>query len=153
MAKTLRTLLIGFEDPELQKLIAVFRLINSGVVASVRDAQILRAPDDLWGMFDSVLINQDVLAGQAAAMDDYLACRDQFPEKTFIIVSRKVVDDDLTTEHAALCDGMLRLPLSPSQLSRGLMMASQNHRRGLQAWPMVQRLPKQAGPELGVICA
>jgi len=124
----LRTLLLGFNAKELDQILHVFGFLDTGMTASIPDLCALQGPDDLWEMFEVVMINHDGFADSETAVDEYLAFRQRFADKTVILVSRDVAQDDLTTERAAICDATLRFPLSPERLLVGLRAARSNRK-------------------------
>lgn len=145
---TLRTLLLGFDAKELDQTLYVFGLLDAGVTASIADLLTLRESDDLWEMFDVVMINHDAFEDPEMAVDEYLVFRERFAHKTVLLVSRHVAQDDLTTERAAICDATLRFPLSPERLLLGLKAGQSNRETRLAREERLAREAMQSYPRL-----
>jgi hypothetical protein len=124
----LRTLLLGFNAKELDQTLHVLGLLDTGMTASISDLCALRGPEDLWKLFDVVMINHDAFEDPETAVDEYLSFRQRFADKTVVLVSRHVRQDDLSTERAAICDATLRFPLSPERLLSGLKAGQSNRK-------------------------
>lgn len=127
----LRTLLLGFDSKELEHTLHVFGLLDIGMTASISDLSALRGPADLWNLFDVVIINHDAFEDPETAVEEYLAFRQRFEDKTVLLVSRCVGKDDLSTERAAISDATLRFPLSSERLLLGLRAAESNRKAKL----------------------
>jgi hypothetical protein len=124
----LRTLLLGFNAKELDQILHVFGFLDTGMTASIPDLSALQGPDNLWELFEVVMINHDAFDDSDLAVDEYLAFRERFADKIVLLVSRDVAQDDLSTERTAICDATLRFPLSPERLLVGLRAARSNRK-------------------------
>jgi len=121
-----RALLVGFSNDYLLDIRDKLRSIGFTATASMSDIRKIGDISKLKLGFGLAIINFDAFSDMDEAVEAMLELRSGMPDLSVVAVSDMVNGDDFGSERAPICDVTLKLPVSKTRLSQGLVMAQQN---------------------------